>query len=154
MGEHFEELLSQATNFLSSSLWRKTENVFLCTQSRGENVWKAVKSRYENVCSCWPYRQSDINNPTKQVTGRKVLFTEVSHSFLSRIWEPEVGGQRELKIDVRSESQSQLENQRSTYEVEVNWDLRMEYIGICDEMASHFLFFHSRAWRIPVACDG
>ena len=34
--------------------------------------------------------------------------TEVSHSFLSRIWEPEVGGQRELKIDVRSESQSQL----------------------------------------------
>ena len=116
MGEHFEELLSQATNFLSSSLWRKTENVFLCTQSRGENVWKAyksrvenvwkaVKSRYENVCSCWPYRQSDINNPTKQVTGRKVLFTEVSHSFLSRIWEPEVGGQRELKIDVRSESQ-------------------------------------------------
>ena len=43
MGEHFEELLSQATNFLSSSLWRKTENVFLCTQSRGKMCGKHTK---------------------------------------------------------------------------------------------------------------
>ena len=52
---------------------------------------------------------------------KKRFITELSHSFLSRIIEPEVGGQRELKIDVQSESQSQLKNQRSTYEVEVNF---------------------------------
>ena len=62
-----------------------------------------------------------------------LLAAEVSHSFLSRIWE--------------------LKNQRSTYEVEVNF----LYDGIHRNLRRNgkpFPVFHSGAWRIPVACDG